>query len=521
MKTGKEMAIDVFAEIEMRQSKMKSTRKLHTSKIALAVAAMICILCTSVFAVYHFTVPKQFEEDFGTKFTNIQPVLSDKASAENSQIVSDSVETDGCTIRFEAIADAEAIRHIKTMSAKGETIETNVTDKFALFSIKSSDSTPLDEKYDFKKNPVGYCVGVPGYSPNGTMFEYRIGDYYDSETNTLIVACLINEAEIFADKDPYIVLFSGSMLASPDFIRMDEEGQPYFTENHSGIGAIFTLPLDTSLADRKMQKTLLESRAFISKPDYSVSDKYLALDEEFRQSGTDLSAFIGDNEWLGRYPLQFGKVEFSDIYLQHRNDLKTEKHRLLTIDELDKIVEKSNDKIHEEFGISDEAYNNKTKEEQIDYDIMIKEKVDSAVYCGGLPEDAEYFTLPDGSKTYYCYGFIFLHIGNDGKISTVIVPNHKTVVEIFGLDSVLEASFIADLYSDNNTSGKISNLTEFGWLIDNGGIDWNDPIICENNRDWIEGSYSSDTAGLDEHDAEFETISHWQWFPGTVQVIAE
>ena len=520
MKTGKEMAADVFAEIELRQSTMKKQKKIPTVKITAMVIAMILILTGSVFAIYRFTVPKELEDNLGTKLVNIKPILSEEANDSNSQIVTDTVETDGCTVKFEAIADAEVIKPVLTTDSEGNKIEINVQDKFAIFTIRSNDGSSVEEKYKFNDNPIGYCVGVPGYSPSSTIFEDRTGDYYDKSTNTLIVVCLINEVEAFSDEKPYIVLFSGSSFAKPDFIRMGEDGQPYFTEQYNGIKAIFDLPLDPSLADKTAKEEMLKTRAFIANPDYSQSDKLLAMDKEFRESGTDLSPFIGDNEWLGRYPLQFGKVQFSEVYFKHRNDWKEKNDRLLTADELDKIAEISSKKLYDKFGLSEKAYSELSKEEQIDYDIMIKEKVDTAVYSGGLPEDAEYITLPDDSKAYYCHGFVFLHIGTDGRLSMVIVPNHRTVIEIFGLDSILNTEDIPALYNPKqNVNGSISPVTLNGWFIDNGGIDFDDPVINDNNRDSIESFYNAVTEDLNEYDAMFDTISNWSSYPGTVEVI--
>lgn len=515
MKTGKEMAIDVFAEIEMRQNAMKNNKKMSAGKVAVLVFAMICVLCMSAFAAYHFAVPGELEESLGTKLVNIQPVLSENANSKNSQVVADTARTDGCTIKFEAIADAEAIRPVLTSDSSGKKIEINVQDKFAIFSVRSNDGSSLENKYSFSNNPLGYCVGVPGYSPNNAAFGYNFGDFYDKENNTLIIACLINEAEVFADEKPYIALFSGSAYASVDFLRMDENGQPYFMEDYDGLKAIFELPLDPSLADEAVKSEMLKTRAFVKNVDYSISDKLLAMDKEFRESGTDLSAYIGDNEWLGRYPLQFGKVSFSDIYLQHRNDWSEKEIRLLTASELDAVAVKSDEKINEKYLISEEKYALMTKEEQIDYDIMIKEKVDNAVYCGGIPQDADYITLPDGSKAYYCYGFVFLHVGTDSRLSMVIVPNHKTVIEIFGIDSILNTEFIPSLYNpEENKMGAVSPLTEYGNLIDNvsAGSDSGE------NHDFGEGFNIND---MIESDAEYETISYWSAYPGTVEVIAE
>ena len=82
-----------------------------------------------------------------------------------------------------------------------------------------------------------------------------------------------------------------------------------------GVTMVQKTQIPESNACYDAAKELIKNRCFTTEvPDYSESDKTIKMDEEFKNSGIDLSYAIGENEWKGSYPLQFGKIEYADEF---------------------------------------------------------------------------------------------------------------------------------------------------------------------------------------------------------------
>ena len=66
----------------------------------------------------------------------------------------------------------------------------------------------------------------------------------------------------FADHTVYLAFYEGSSIPSREQFTMGEDGSIAFREDVTGAHALFTLPLDESLADPEAAQDFIESTGF-------------------------------------------------------------------------------------------------------------------------------------------------------------------------------------------------------------------------------------------------------------------
>lgn len=454
-----------------KQNVFKCRRKL---KAVLIAAAMVVIFAVTTGAAYRFIVPKELEESIGFTSEYIKTVIDNENVDEGSvQVLEKSVNANGYNVTFEAIAEGYVMRPEFTDSLKYITHSVDKT--YAIFTIRRNDGNKvfLNGNRGLDPSKLDYIILMHGYAPSNAMFEHGMGFY--EENNVLYIACDITDAYIFADKELSIAIV-GQYFVDGTILRMNEQGDFYFVDTYDGIKAMYDLDIDDKYADPEVAKELIKNRCFTTEvPDYSESDKTIKMDEEFKNSGIDLSYAIGENEWKGSYPLQFGKIEYADEFkslqkTRHENDI-------IPGTELSEIV-----------------WGNETK--------YLKEK--------DIPDKFTSYSLYDGSNYYYVGENMFLCFPSGKENGQLIITLGSRIV--IAIDGTCDNIYnVLSCFPENGGwPGFMDNI----WYLD--GVDpasiYSKYYDDEYHKQYIKTFVSSDT------DAIYNIVSNFTNFEGTVQI---
>lgn len=453
----------------------KSMKKLKKFRIALIAAALAVIMTFSVGAVYRFVM----SDDLKTSM-NLETVERIKTIVDTDAVNEDTVKTMqktvssyGHTITFEAIVEGTAIKKslefIITQGAQGEAVE--VDKSYAVFTVKRDDGGAVFYNPDAPRyhDGLGYVVLLDNYAPTGNMFDGSPAFY--EEDNVLYFLCDITDAYVFADRDLSIAIF-GNFVVSPQILRVDEKGEHYFVESYRDIQAIFDFDLDDKYADSQMQADIIAEKPYVfnTNPDYTESDEIVKKDMEFINSGVDLSYAIGARKWKGSYPLQFGKVEHFDDFInlyKNRKSLNTVNFATLeecvnnALDAFDAmvvefIVEKTGKAIEDvtddelnALGAEFEAY-------KAEHGMFSKNYVDGKISLNKFGDGSEYAYLGENR-------FLFFSADSENA-KFVIVAGEKAVISLdVTVDDMRNLCYAVDP-ENNSYPGYVENI----WYIEGG-----------------------------------------------------
>lgn len=138
---------------------------------------------------------------------------------------------------------------------------------------------------------------VAGYSPlavnNWTLNSFANGIAVDGSYYYLLDT---QDLRIFADHTVYLAFYKG-FAPSSEVFSVAEDGSISFAEDFDGAQALFTLPLDASLADPAAADAFVESTGMNIWSDESAEEaedgSYITVTEMQETDGTDDTAKYG------------------------------------------------------------------------------------------------------------------------------------------------------------------------------------------------------------------------------------
>lgn len=461
-------------------NKFGCRRKLKTVIIA---AAMLVIFAVTTGAAYKFIVPKELEEHLSFTSEYVKTVIDTENVDEGSvQVLEKTVNANGYTVTFEAIAEGYAMRSSFSEALKG--ISHSVDASYAIFTIRRDDGKQVfyNGADSLNASTLGYTLLLHGYAPSTAMFHNDAG-YYE-ENNVLYMACDITDAYMFADKELSIAII-GQYFVDGTILRMNENGDFYYVDTYDGIKAMYDFDIDDKYADLKAAKAHMEGRPFLTEiPDYSESDEIIALDETFKNSGIDLSYAIGEYKWKGSYPLQFGEIDHAEEFKALQENRPTD--NVISVTELSELVWALQTKYSFEF-------------RETNY----LEKSD-------IPDKFTSYSFSDGSEYYYVGENMFLYFPSGEKNGQLILLLAGRIVIALEGDNDNIYNALSYFPEHKGWPGFMSDI----WYLD--GVDPDSRYAKyydeEDQKHYVNTYISSDT------DAIYYIVITFANFEGTVEV---
>ena len=223
-------------EKEKPDMKVKWIRK----PAVLAAAAALLVLSVSAAALW--PSPAQVAELAG------QPVLASAFEGENAITLNETVETGDFSVTLLGLVSGAGLTE--------QNVDASHT--YAVVALNRLDGTPLDqENFDFIKYTLTPLVS--GFSPlavnNWTLGSFATGIDMDGTYCYLLDT---QDLGMFADHTVYLAFYEG-LAPSNEVFSVAEDGSISFAEDFDGVHALFTLPLDASLADPAAADAFVES----------------------------------------------------------------------------------------------------------------------------------------------------------------------------------------------------------------------------------------------------------------------
>ena len=225
-------------ETEKETSKMNFSK---SKKLAVLVAAAVCLLAVSVSAVLFLTpadAAERLEDDpLAAAFESDEAVSLNETAASGDY-----------TFTLLGMVSGEDLSALPA-EYNGETVRDRT---YAVFTVARTDDTPLREQPNLSYSPLvaGYHVSAVNGWTLGATCQSFVEDgvvYYLFDTQNL---------EMFADHTVYFAIYEG-FVPSPSQFPTAEGGTISLAEGVTG--ALFTLPLDASKADPAAAEAFVKS----------------------------------------------------------------------------------------------------------------------------------------------------------------------------------------------------------------------------------------------------------------------
>lgn len=268
-----------------------------TKKIALLTAAAVALLVISVSAATLWLSPSQAAEDLFD-----QPLLARAFEDEDALIVNETVETGDFLVTLLGAASGE------NLDALGNNMDAART--YAVLALQRLDGTPLEQQ-DFDFIRYTFTPLVSGYDPwrvnNWTLDASARGASLDGVFYYLLD---VQNLEMFADRTVYLAFYEGG-APSADSFTVKADGSISFSEDFDGPHALFTLPLDESLANPAAAEAFLAEHGLpdAEGPDGGSEEPVSPDDVQFQAEGWEDGEAVDPNSiTIERFESRSGAV---------------------------------------------------------------------------------------------------------------------------------------------------------------------------------------------------------------------
>ena len=242
--------------LEEEESKM-TFRKSH--KWILAAAIAVALLVLSVSAVVLWLSPAQVAEEMN------DPLLAQAFAGEDAMLLNENTQAGEYTVTLGGLVSGTGISNWCDDAEESRT--------YAVVSVARTDGVPLTEDNHDVSASGAFTITplVDGYPPqlvnifslNGSCASFLQDGraYYVMDTEDI---------QIFADHAVYMAVYQGFVPSYKEF-SVAEDGT--ITMREDVVGCMFTLPLDSALADPEAVQAFFEETGLSAEP---LTDEELA-----------------------------------------------------------------------------------------------------------------------------------------------------------------------------------------------------------------------------------------------------
>lgn len=256
-------------ELEKEKPMMQFKR---TKKLAVLAAAAVALLAVSVSAAVLWLSPSQVAEKID------DPLLAQAFAGEDALLLNETVQSGDYTITLGGLVSGEGISRWCGDADASRT--------YAVAAVARTDGTPLsDENFEilgggtFTVSPL-----VAGYAPQAVN-SWTLGGGCSSffENGTAYYVLDTRDIQMFADHTVYLAVFEG-FVPSYDTFSVAEDGT--YSLRSGVTGALFTLPLDESLADPAAAQAFVEGTGMAYEP----------MTDSERAAAEDSNSFVTEKD---------------------------------------------------------------------------------------------------------------------------------------------------------------------------------------------------------------------------------
>jgi len=290
---------------ERGRIKPKYRKRLSAGLLAVV---MLLVLSVSAYAAERLFSAKQVAEHLGDR------LLAEAFESKNAVRIQQSTTSGKYRFTLHGLVTGAGLSEFRHSA---EDIYPDRT--YAVVSIARQDGKPMPDTSDPEYGRESFFISplIKGEKPWLVNIVTMNGGYSEDVIDGVmyrIIAC--DQVEIFADREVYLAISSGSTFYSNKAFAYDENtGEIQVRKDYSGAAALFDLPLDAAKANPAKAEAYLQSLLHPSSSrNSSSSDNVPVLEEEdWVNRIKELRAQIRNGETIGEtIPESIKEVSYDD-----------------------------------------------------------------------------------------------------------------------------------------------------------------------------------------------------------------
>lgn len=236
------------------QKKEKPSMNRKTVKIIIAVAAAFALLTTSVFAISALLSAGEVAQQMGD--TDIAGAFE----GEDAVLVNQTAVVGDYELTLLGIASGEQLDFINDQSVENR-------HSYVVLAARRTDGTPIAPEdgleYDDTGRELAISPLVEGWAPHHVnAWSLNCAGHGITVDGVRYYLFDYTNLELFADRTVYLAVYEG-LAPTIERFTLHEDGTITFAEGYTGLGTMFTLPVDPSRADPDAAMKLLEESGIL------------------------------------------------------------------------------------------------------------------------------------------------------------------------------------------------------------------------------------------------------------------
>lgn len=274
---------DLLRQRAREQEKEPKTMKFHMIRKSTVMAAAAALLVVSVSAAALWLSPAQVANHLN------EPALAQAFESTDAVLLNQTVQTGDYSVTLAGLVSGAGLTSFRP--------DVDASRTYAVVVLSRLDGTPLEDgTFDFIRYTLTPLVS--GYAPwavnNWTLGSSATGFAKDGAYYYLLDT---QDLGMFADRTVYLAFYEGG-APSRDTFTMDQDGAIAFADSYTGPQALFTLPLDESLANPAAVQAFLDSTGMDASYAEGVEDTDFSIQEHDIPDGKKIEILPDGTEGL-------------------------------------------------------------------------------------------------------------------------------------------------------------------------------------------------------------------------------
>lgn len=230
---------------------MKKRGKRYPAVVLAACLALVFCSITG-FAAYKYFSPSQMAEEMD------DDKLAKAFAGEDAVLVNETQEFGDYKITFLGIVGGKDVSEYMECADQGSLLDDRM---YIATAIERTDGTPMPDTRDedYGEEPFFASLYVAGLNPGEYNCITMHGGYSEIVRDGITYRMAeTNNLEIFADRELYFGVNSGTFYDSNAYLFDETTGEITRNEAYDGVNALFTVPIDKSKGDPAAAQAFLE-----------------------------------------------------------------------------------------------------------------------------------------------------------------------------------------------------------------------------------------------------------------------
>ena len=239
-----ERTMQLLRQRARESEKETVTMKFHSLRKLAVTAAVVAVLALSVSAALYFLSPADVADYYD------QPQLSEAFKSDQAILLDETVRTGDYDVTLAGLVSGAGL------TSWEEGVDESHT--YAVLMVRRTDGQSIDKE---ELGIAAYTATplVAGYAPTAVN-NWTLSAFATNFVQDGVLYYLLDTADlsIFAGHTVYLAFYEGGVPNNTIF-QMAEDGSIAFAGDFEGVQALFTLPLDKSLADDAAADAFVEA----------------------------------------------------------------------------------------------------------------------------------------------------------------------------------------------------------------------------------------------------------------------